>query len=49
MAERAYVVYCGRYSGGGQTLERVAQRGGFHVGEMDLFMPGWRDELKESP
>ncbi|CAM4465758.1 hypothetical protein [Corallococcus exiguus] len=45
LAERAYVVYCDRYSGGGQTLERVAQRGGFYTGEMDLFIPGWRQEL----
>lgn len=46
LAEEAYVVYCKRYGGSGQSLERVAERGGFGPGEMDLFRPGWRDAAK---
>lgn len=28
-------------------LEGRGCRGGFHVGELDKFIPGWRDELSE--
>lgn len=42
LAERAYSVYSGRY-GTSQSLERLAQRGGFGPGELDMFVPGWRD------
>ena len=46
LAERAYSVYVGRY-GQGQTLERLAERGGFAPSEMDEFVPGWREEADE--
>jgi hypothetical protein len=46
---RAYDVYCKRY--GKQdaliNLEGRNCRGGFHVGELDEFVPGWREELSE--
>ncbi len=32
-----------------QTAERMAERGGFHVSEMDVFHPTWRDEVEEIP
>ena len=44
VADKAYAVYRGRY-GSQQTLERLAERGGFSGGEMDEFYPGWRDEV----
>jgi hypothetical protein len=46
VAELAYSVYAGRY-GTGQSLERLAQRGGFGPGEMDLLLPGWRERVGE--
>ncbi len=39
IAYAGYEAHCGRPS---QTLERLAERGGFGNGEMDLFAPGWR-------
>jgi len=42
IAELAYSVYLGDHYGSG-TLERMAERGGFGPGEMDMFLPGWRD------
>lgn len=45
-AERAYAAYSAKYYGGGepsQTLERLAERGGFSRGEMDDFAPGWSE------
>lgn len=47
LAEEAYLVYDSRYGGGGQSLERVAERGGFGASEMDLFRPGWRPVAQE--
>lgn len=44
VAERAFSVYANRY-GRDQSLERLAERGGFGPGEMDEFLPGWKDEL----
>lgn len=44
LAERAYVDYSRRY-GTDQSLERLAQRGGFGLKELDMFVPGWRAEL----
>lgn len=44
LAEEAYAVYSGRY-GTSQSLERLAERGGFSAGEMDMFAPGWREKL----
>jgi hypothetical protein len=43
VAEKAYGVYASRY-GRAQTLERLAERGGFSWGEMDDMYPAWRDE-----
>lgn len=46
VAERAYEVYSKRY-GTGQSLERLAQRGGFGACELDDMIPGWREEVEE--
>ncbi|MBZ4373250.1 hypothetical protein [Corallococcus sp. AS-1-6] len=45
LAERAYADYSRRY-GTDQSLERIAQRGGFESTELDMFVPGWRAELE---
>ena len=42
IADLAYSVYSHRY-GSSQTLERLGERGGFSAGEMDEFLPDWRD------
>ena len=42
IAELAYAAYSSRF-GTDQTLERLAERGGFGAGEMDALLPGWRD------
>lgn len=44
VAEQAYVGYMKRY-GSRQTLERIAERGGFGVRELDLLVPGWRTKI----
>jgi len=46
IADLAYSVYCSRY-GRDQTLERIAERGGFGVGEMDIFLPDWRERCSK--
>jgi hypothetical protein len=46
VAERAYGVYASRY-GTSQSLERLAERSGFAVEEMDDFYPPWREEVSE--
>jgi hypothetical protein len=46
VAEKAYAVYSRNY-GTGQSLERMAQRGGFSNGEMDIYYPAWRDDVDE--
>ncbi len=46
LADEAYLVYVTQ-GGRGQSLERLAQRGGFSVGEMDEFRPGWRPVAQE--
>lgn len=43
VAERAYATYTAQY-GDDQTLERMAERGGFGCFEMDQFAPGWEEE-----
>lgn len=43
---RAYDVYRKKY-GEQQALIEGWCRGGFHVNELDLFIPGWREELSE--
>jgi len=47
LAERAYADYSRRY-GTDQSLERLAQRGGFGPKEMDVHVPGWREELAQA-
>ena len=46
VAEVAYSTYSARY-GKQQSLERLAERGGFSLAEMDDFHPGWREEASE--
>lgn len=46
VAEKAYGVYASRY-GKSQTLEHLADRGGFGPGEMDMFHPTWLEEVSE--
>lgn len=43
---RAYDAYCKRYSKQ-QALIEGGCRGGFGTGELDMFIPGWREELSE--
>ncbi|MBN9683430.1 MULTISPECIES: hypothetical protein [unclassified Corallococcus] len=45
LPERAYAEYSRRYRTTEQSLERLAERGGFAPGELDMFVPGWRAEL----
>ncbi len=44
MGARAYAAYSARY-GTNQSIETLNQRGGFSPGEMDQFLPGWRDQI----
>jgi hypothetical protein len=46
IAELAYSVYSVKY-GRDQSLERLAERGGFGPSEMDTFLPGWRHMCSE--
>lgn len=46
IAELAYSVYASRY-GTSQSLERLAERGGFGPSEMDIFLPDWRDRCQK--
>ena len=48
VAERAYQEYARRY-GRSQSLERLAERGGFSEGELDALAPGWREYLHKDP
>ena len=48
VAEKAWSTYQAQY-GTGQSLERMAERGGFSPGEMDMFHPKWREECEEIP
>lgn len=41
----AHNEYAKRYSG--QSAERIAERGGFGIEELDKFIPGWRDKVSE--
>ena len=47
LGARAYAVYSKRH-GTHQSLELVNERGGFSPGEMDQFLPGWRDMVAAS-
>lgn len=42
IAELAYSVYAGKH-GRSQSLEDLAERGGFGPEEMDRFLPDWRE------
>lgn len=42
IAHKAYVAKYGNI----QSLERIAERGGFGYEEMDEFCPGWREHFK---
>lgn len=46
VAEIAYGAYAAKY-GRSQSLERLAERGGFGWSEMDRFHPAWRTEVVE--
>jgi hypothetical protein len=46
VAEKAYGVYALRF-GKDQSLARLAERQGFSWSEMDMFLPGWREECSE--
>lgn len=46
VAELAYSMYTGRH-GKGQSLERLAERGGFAPSEMDEFVPDWRERCEK--
>ena len=48
IADLAYSVYSARY-GKDQSLERMAERGGFSPGEMDDFLPDWRERVAALP
>ena len=49
VAEYAYSVYSRKY-GRSQSLERLAERGGFHASELDEFLPDWREQdLRATP
>lgn len=46
---RAYDAYCKMFSPQPAMIDLQGRncRGGFHVNELDEFIPGWRDELSE--
>lgn len=46
VAQKAYGEYSRLY-GSSQSLERLAERGGFGWGEMDSLYPAWREEIDE--
>jgi hypothetical protein len=43
IARRAYEGYSKRY-GTMQSFDRIRERGGFGPSEMDMFVPGWRND-----
>lgn len=45
MHMRAYAVYAKRH-GEQKALIEGGCRGGFAVGELDMFIPGWREEFE---
>ena len=46
---RAYDAYCKRHGAQPALIDLEGRncRGGFGTGELDMFIPGWRDELSE--
>lgn len=47
VADRAWRTYDARFQCG-QTVEELAARGGFSVGELNSFYPGWREAADAS-
>jgi len=45
VAELAYSRYASKHET--QTLQRIAERGGFSAAEMDSFLPDWRERCSE--
>ena len=45
VAEQAYLGYVAKY-GDSQTLQRIAERGGFWIEEMDELHPEWREHIR---
>jgi hypothetical protein len=43
----AYAAYCKKY-GPQEELIKGWCRGGFDTGELDMFIPGWRDRVNQS-
>lgn len=48
IAEKAYANYASRF-GTQQSIERIAERGGFSAWELDDQYPQWRMDLKKPP
>lgn len=46
VAELVYSQYAAKY-GTDQSLEQLAERGGFWPTEMDMFLPDWRERCSE--
>jgi hypothetical protein len=46
---RAYNAYCKEYRSQEAMIDLEGRdcRGGFSTGELDMFVPGWRDEVEE--
>lgn len=44
VAERAYAAYSAKF-GTAQSIECLAERGGFAKTEMDMLLPTWRQEV----
>lgn len=46
---RAYDAYCKKYGPQEALIDLEGRycRGGFGTGELDMFIPGWREELSE--
>lgn len=45
----AYAAYCAKYSAQPALIDLEGRgcRGGFHTGELDVFVPGWRERASE--
>jgi hypothetical protein len=46
---KAYDAYCKKYGSQVALIDLAGRgcRGGFGVNELDMFVPGWRDEVEE--